>query len=245
MPGLRGVPAFIAGVLLWSSVSACAVRKAAGAPLAPIERAWEVPTLELYSEWWRKTEACSGRTGDMSQVTFYAVDAPSGAIGLNGTVAHGWWVRQGNRIYLPAHALGEEWLVAPRDAPRPAPARVAPQQEVRRGLPPRLDRGLARFHNARRPRQSAGPLKADGPAERHRALTLLESRRTGRVEHRIGEQTEGAAFDESGGGADESDPACRRPRIVHRKSPRDDDDQAQAVSRRGSRPAEHACALTI
>ena len=47
----------------------------------------------------------------MSRVTFYAVDAPSGAIGLNGTIAHGWWVREGNRIYLPANALGEEWLV--------------------------------------------------------------------------------------------------------------------------------------
>jgi hypothetical protein len=102
---------WIAGAMLISSVAACAVPKAAGAPLAPIERAWEVPTLELYSEWWRKTEACSGRTGEMSEVTFYAVDAPSGAIGLNGTIAHGWWVRQGNRIYLPANALGEEWLV--------------------------------------------------------------------------------------------------------------------------------------
>ena len=39
------------------------------------------------------------------------MDAPTGAIGLNGTIAHGWWVRQGNRIYLPANALGEEWLV--------------------------------------------------------------------------------------------------------------------------------------
>jgi hypothetical protein len=26
-------------------------------------------------------------------------------------VAHAWWVRNGNRIYLPANALGEEWLV--------------------------------------------------------------------------------------------------------------------------------------
>jgi len=104
--GLRGVPAFVAAVLLCSSVAACAAPKAAGAPVAPIERAWEVPTLELYTEWWRKTEACSGRTGDMSQVMFYAVDAPSGIIGLNGTEAHGWWVRQGNRIYLPANALG-------------------------------------------------------------------------------------------------------------------------------------------
>jgi hypothetical protein len=96
------------GILL---VSGCAMPRAAGAPLAPVERAWAVPTLELYQEWWAKTEACSGRTGDMSQVAFYAVDAPSGAIDLGGPVAHGWWVRNGNRIYLPANALGEEWLV--------------------------------------------------------------------------------------------------------------------------------------
>src|SRR6185437_13967127 len=110
--GSRSMGRWIAGVVLLSSVTACAVPKAAGAPLAPVERAWEVPTLELYSEWWRRTEECSGRTGDMSRVTFYAVDAPTGGIGLNGTVAHGWWVRQGNRIYLPANALGEEWLVS-------------------------------------------------------------------------------------------------------------------------------------
>jgi len=102
---------FITGMLLLSTTAGCAVPKVAGAPLAPIERAWEVPTLELYTEWWRKTEECSGQQGEMSRVTFYAVDAPSGAIGLNGTIAHGWWVRQGNRIYLPANALGEEWLV--------------------------------------------------------------------------------------------------------------------------------------
>jgi hypothetical protein len=102
---------FTTGFVLLLSIAGCAVPKVAGAPLAPLERAWEVPTLELYTEWWQKTEACSGRKGDMSRVTFYAVDAPNGAIGLNGTLAHGWWVRQGNRIYLPANALGEEWLV--------------------------------------------------------------------------------------------------------------------------------------
>jgi hypothetical protein len=85
---------FWVGMLL---VSGCALPRAAGAPLAPVERA--------------KTEACSGRTADMSLVTFYAVDAPNGAIDLGGPVAHGWWVRTGNRIYLPANALGEEWLV--------------------------------------------------------------------------------------------------------------------------------------
>lgn len=91
--------------------SACALPKVGGAPVAPVERAWAVPTLELYQEWWRKTEQCSGLSGNMETVTFYAVDSPSGAISLGREVAHGWWIREGNRIYLPANALGEEWLV--------------------------------------------------------------------------------------------------------------------------------------
>jgi len=93
------------------AASACALPKVAGAPIAPVDRAWAVPTLELYQEWWRKTEKCSGLRGDMAAVTFYAVDSPSGAISLGTDVAHGWWMRKGNRIYLPANALGEEWLV--------------------------------------------------------------------------------------------------------------------------------------
>ena len=97
----RSPHAFLTGLLLTASVTGCAMPKRGGAPPAPIERAWGVPTLELYGEWWRKTEECAGRKGDMSRVTFYAVDAPSGGIGLKGTSAHGWWLRQGNRIYLP------------------------------------------------------------------------------------------------------------------------------------------------
>lgn len=92
-------------------VSACAHPKTGGAPLAPVGRAWSVPTLELYQQWWTKTEQCAGIRGDMSRVTFYAVDTPTGSISLGTKVAHGWWVRKGNRIYLPANALGEEWLV--------------------------------------------------------------------------------------------------------------------------------------
>jgi hypothetical protein len=47
----------------------------------------------------------------MATVTFYAVDALDGRIKLNRAVVHAWWVRAGNRMYLPANALGEEWLV--------------------------------------------------------------------------------------------------------------------------------------
>lgn len=99
------------GVLLCLGLGACAAPRAAGAPVAPLGRAWAVPTLGLYQEWWDKTVACSGRQGQMSSVNFYAVDAPSGAIELAGEMAHAWWVREGNRIYLPANALGQEWLV--------------------------------------------------------------------------------------------------------------------------------------
>lgn len=101
----------LSAVFLLLGTSACAAPRAAGAPLAPLGRSWVVPTLGLYQEWWDKTVACSGHKGRMTDVTFYAVDAPGGAIELAGEMAHAWWVREGNRIYLPASALGEEWLV--------------------------------------------------------------------------------------------------------------------------------------
>ena len=101
----------LVAVLLVVGLGACALPHAAGAPLAPVDRAWAVPTLELYQQWWAKTEACSNRRGELGDVAFYAVDAPSGAIKLGNEIAHGWWVRNGNRIYLPANAVGEEWLV--------------------------------------------------------------------------------------------------------------------------------------
>ena len=47
----------------------------------------------------------------MTQVTFYAVDAPSGAIALGRRGGPRLVGAQGNRVYLPANALGEEWLV--------------------------------------------------------------------------------------------------------------------------------------
>ena len=105
------MPRVLRFTILALLASACALPKVGGAPVAPVERAWAVPTLELYQEWWRKTEQCSGLRAEMAGVTFYAVDSPSGAISLGREVAHGWWIREGNRIYLPANALGEEWLV--------------------------------------------------------------------------------------------------------------------------------------
>ena len=132
--------------------------KAGAAPVAPVERAWAVPTLELYQAWWVKTEECSGLRGDMSQVTFYAVDSPSGAISLGAEVAHGWWMRNGNRIYLPANALGEEWLVRHEMLHALLQRGIAPHGAVRGGLPPRVAQDLAGLHPDRGSPESAGPL---------------------------------------------------------------------------------------
>ena len=129
------------------------------APVAPVERAWAVPTLELYQAWWTKTEECSGLQGDMSQVTFYAVDSPSGAISLGNEVAHGWWMRRGNRIYLPANALGEEWLVRHEMLHALLQRGSHPDGEVRRGLPPRLGQDLAGLDPDRGSPESRGPLR--------------------------------------------------------------------------------------
>ena len=93
----------------------------------------------------------------MSQVTFYAVDSPSGAISLGTEVAHGWWMRRGNRVYLPAARLGEEWLVR-HEMLHAAPAGLASYGEVRRGLPPGLVEDLVRLQPDRGPAESRGSL---------------------------------------------------------------------------------------
>ena len=49
------------------------------------------------------------RLGDETRAPLEVI--PTGSISLGKDVAHGWWIRRGNRIYLPANALGEEWLV--------------------------------------------------------------------------------------------------------------------------------------
>ena len=90
---------------------ACAGGSGRGEAIAPIEASWKVTPPAIYAEWWSKTEACSGRSGRMQRVTFYAVDAPPGRIHLGDQRAEAWWVREGNRIYLPKDELLREQLV--------------------------------------------------------------------------------------------------------------------------------------
>jgi hypothetical protein len=100
-------------------VAACAGGNAAfrNAPLpkrgrlVPIQRAREVAPPAVYAKWWAKTEACSGKKGKMSRVRFFAVDDAKGWIHLGDQRALAWWVREGNRIYLPKGGLRNEMLV--------------------------------------------------------------------------------------------------------------------------------------
>jgi hypothetical protein len=89
----------------------CALAGAAAAPLVPDQHAWPVAAAPVYQDWWSKTEECAGRRGRLDQITFYAVEDEDGLINLGNQRALAWWVRDGNRIYLPKNGLLDEMLV--------------------------------------------------------------------------------------------------------------------------------------
>jgi hypothetical protein len=108
------------------ALAACAPIVHRAAPM-PLNRAWTIEPPPVYAVWWDRTERCSGRTGDLSRVEFYAVADWHGQIYLGSQRAEAWWVRRGNRIYLPESALLSEQLVRhemlhalTRDAGHPA-----------------------------------------------------------------------------------------------------------------------------
>jgi hypothetical protein len=104
---------FAARLTAFASVllGGCALAGAAAAPLAPEQRAWPVAAAPVYRDWWSKTEECAGRRGNLDRITFYAVEDVDGQIYLGTQRALAWWVRDGNRIYLPKRALLDEMLV--------------------------------------------------------------------------------------------------------------------------------------
>lgn len=59
-------------------------------PLAP---------MQPYALWWRLTESCSGRTGDLAAVRWYYVPGAD-TIRVGGQYYHGFWYGDGNRIVL-------------------------------------------------------------------------------------------------------------------------------------------------
>ena len=58
----------------------------------------EITPPAPYARWWAMTESCSGLSGDMSAVHFYAVPEPLVAVGDSSYA--GYWRQKGNRIAL-------------------------------------------------------------------------------------------------------------------------------------------------
>jgi hypothetical protein len=98
------------GAAALCALSACAVTRPRPAPV-PLNHAWSIATPALYANWWAETERCSGHSGSLEAVQFFAVAAWNGQIYLGSQRAEAWWVRRGNRIYLPDGELLREDLV--------------------------------------------------------------------------------------------------------------------------------------
>lgn len=110
LPRPSAAPALLALCLL-APLAACASRGAAEVMVTPAQRHWPIRPAPIYSDWWGKTEACAGKRSRMTKVEFWAVADAGGWIRLGNQRALAWWVRDGNRIYLPASALLDEQLV--------------------------------------------------------------------------------------------------------------------------------------
>lgn len=86
--------------------------------VAPIANAQQFPLPPEYATYWANAEACAGRTGHLSDLTFYQV---VGAAVLDVTTltdevtsaasAYGYWTRRGNRVVLAGNKLGDPKLV--------------------------------------------------------------------------------------------------------------------------------------
>jgi hypothetical protein len=58
----------------------------------------EITPAAPYARWWAMTESCSGRSGDLSGVHFYAV--PQLTIDVDHSGYRGYWFQRGSRIVL-------------------------------------------------------------------------------------------------------------------------------------------------
>ena len=94
----RAVRAHLIGLPLLA-VAACGFEPAGDTPLKP---------PSLYREWWARTEACSGRTGDFDRVSWFVVDGPGFA--CPGGVCAGHW-ESTHRIFLAGDYRQNELVV--------------------------------------------------------------------------------------------------------------------------------------
>jgi hypothetical protein len=78
-------------------VCAVAACRSTTEPLPADAERFEPPAV--YARWWRMTEACSERSGDLAAVQWYRV--PGRLVWLDGAWVSGYYDPRGNRIVLP------------------------------------------------------------------------------------------------------------------------------------------------
>jgi hypothetical protein len=66
---------------------------------------------EVYQQWWRITESCSGISGDFAHVKWYQVPGASQFDIGEGVAANGAWTRDGNKIIIAGDAALDGDLV--------------------------------------------------------------------------------------------------------------------------------------
>ena len=84
---------------LCSALASCTFPTIADRPLGAVDLA----PPAVYARWWAMAEACSGRTGDLSDVSFYVVPNVSDFT-RNGRQVLGYWTSGGNQIVLAGGA---------------------------------------------------------------------------------------------------------------------------------------------
>lgn len=82
-------------------IALCLTLTACGSSTAPppqIEGAVPFADTQLLESLWTGLDACTGKTMDMSDISFYTV--PGESLTVDGQAYWGYWFRDGNRVYL-------------------------------------------------------------------------------------------------------------------------------------------------
>jgi hypothetical protein len=82
------------------ALTGCGFDPAGDAPMDP---------PPVYREWWAKTEACSGLTGDFDRIEWLMVPGPSFPCSSGRCAGH--WERDGHQIYIAGDWTRHEMVV--------------------------------------------------------------------------------------------------------------------------------------
>ena len=101
------IPVLIAA--LGGMAAGCSDRPTIFSPEGVIAGAVSFTAPDVYAQWWRDTEACSGRTGDYTRVQWYVVPHSSWFEFRGGQYNGYWW--ETHDIVLAEHWIDQPGVV--------------------------------------------------------------------------------------------------------------------------------------